>query len=151
MTVTTTPTIAVTVPPTGTMPSREHPKRTTTEERNERNERLTERRSHPTTKRKRDPDRFMTEFAKKVRDMKELYLTKRQKNQGDNKRCMEFMDTWFPVTKTTGETEESVAQISKLKYVPAKPHRYTAVQKEVGREVLGKYFVGLVVKTDGKE
>ena len=54
----------------------------------------------------------MSEFAKKFRDMKELYQEKRQKNKGDNKRCIEFMDEWFPVTKTTGETEESVAQLS---------------------------------------
>ena len=61
------------------------------------------------------------------------------------------MDEWFPVTKTTGETEESVAQISKLKYVPGKPHRYTGLQRLEGREGLGKYFVGSLVKTDGKE
>ena len=92
-----TPTVAATTTPTRTKPSKAKEKTTTAEDRNKRNTRLTERHSHPTTKRKRDPDRFKTEFSKNVRDMKELYLAKRQKNQGDNKRCIEFMEEWFPV------------------------------------------------------
>ena len=91
----------------------------------------------------------MIEFDKKVREMKKLYLEKRPKNKGDNKCCIE--EEWFPVTKTTGETEESVAQISKLKYVAAKKPRVRGMKKWVNREEYGKYFVGLVVKTDGKE
>ena len=69
----------------------------------------------PQKKGKPNPDHFLTEFDRKKRDMKKLYLAKHPSNQGDNKRCLNFMDAWFPVTSMTGEMENYMAQISKLK------------------------------------
>jgi hypothetical protein len=53
-----------------------------------------------------------------MRDGYALYARKQPKNKGDAKRAIAFMQEWFPVTDTTGETEdEAVLQISKLKYI----------------------------------
>jgi hypothetical protein len=99
---------------------------------------------------RRDPDRFLTEDDKMKRVALGVYLSKRPKNKGDGKRSFDHMDKWFPLTETTGETDEEVAQISKLKYIPWRDPSGRSNSKWIERKSLGKYFQGLVVETNGK-
>jgi hypothetical protein len=76
-----------------------------------------------------------------------LYARKRPGNKGDAKKSIAFMQEWFPVTDTTGETEdEAVLQILKLKYIPRRHGVAQPDRNWVVRNLVGQYYKGLALE-----
>ncbi len=113
-----------------------------------REESMKERRSKPPEKHQiRNPDRFLTENDKKMKEGYAVYARKRSGNKGDAKKAIALMEEWFPVSDTTGETEDKeVLQISKLKYIPLRHGVAQPDRKVVVRELVGQYYQGLAIQ-----
>jgi hypothetical protein len=117
-------------------------------ERIARKESMKEQRSKPPEKhRARNPDHFLTENDKKMREGYALYARKRSGNQGDAKKAITFMEEWFLVIDRTGETEDKeVLQISKLKYIPLRHGVAQPDRNWVVRDLVGQYYQGLALE-----
>jgi hypothetical protein len=81
-----------------------------------------------------------------------LYASKRPGNKGDAKKVVAFIQEWFPVTDTTGETDDkAVLQILKLKYIPRRHGLAQPDRNFVVRNLVGQYYQGLALENTPNE